>query len=83
MRISGTAASLAGLEQGLESDEPTYTDHAIARLLLIHSVIISVGGIPLLYLGDEILWHIGSEFKPLDQETLLKVRKNSPFCGIL
>jgi amylosucrase len=54
MRISGTAASLAGLEQALELEGDLFTDYAVARLLLIHSVIMSVGGIPLIYLGDEI-----------------------------
>jgi len=54
MRISGSAASLAGLEQALEINNPLYIEHAQRRLLLLHSVIISAGGIPLLYLGDEI-----------------------------
>jgi glycosidase len=54
MRISGTAASLAGLEQALKLSNEVYIEHALARLLLIHSVILSAGGIPLLYLGDEI-----------------------------
>ncbi|MEY2847498.1 MAG: hypothetical protein RI885_163 [Actinomycetota bacterium] len=45
-RISGTTASLAGLEQG----DP----HAIARIVLAHSIVLSTGGIPLLYLGDEV-----------------------------
>jgi len=54
MRISGTAASLAGLEQASELEASLFVDHAVARLLLIHSVIMSVGGIPLIYLGDEI-----------------------------
>lgn len=54
MRISGTAASLAGLELALEQGDPEPIDHAIKRLLLLHSIVISVTGIPLLYLGDEI-----------------------------
>lgn len=54
MRISGMAASLAGLEQAMEINNPLYIEHALRRLLLIHSVIISVSGIPLIYLGDEI-----------------------------
>ncbi len=54
MRISGTAASLAGLEQALKLGNEIYIEHALARLLLLHSVILSAGGIPLLYLGDEI-----------------------------
>ena len=45
-RISGTTASLCGLE-----DDP---DHAVERILLAHSVAFSTGGIPLLYLGDEV-----------------------------
>lgn len=45
-RISGTAASLCGLEQG----DP----HAVARLLLLYAVALSSGGIPLIYLGDEV-----------------------------
>ena len=45
-RISGTCGSLCGLEQG----DP----HAVDRILLLHSVAMSTGGIPLLYLGDEV-----------------------------
>ena len=54
MRISGMAASLAGLEQSLETGNAWHQELALRRLELIHSVIISVGGIPLIYLGDEI-----------------------------
>lgn len=54
MRISGMAASLAGLEQGLERDNALFIEHARRRLVLIHGVILSAGGIPLIYLGDEI-----------------------------
>ncbi|MBZ0275617.1 MAG: amylosucrase, partial [Anaerolineae bacterium] len=54
MRISGTAASLAGLEQALKLNAAAHIEHSLRRLLLIHSVILSVGGIPLIYLGDEI-----------------------------
>ncbi len=55
MRISGMAASLAGLEQAQEDgDNAEHQEFALRRLELIHSVIISAGGIPLIYLGDEI-----------------------------
>ena len=54
MRISGTTASLAGIEKALKLDDAAYLDTAIRRVIMIHSVILSVGGIPLLYLGDEI-----------------------------
>ncbi len=54
MRISGMCASLAGLEQAGISGEPTDRELALRRIALIHSVILSAGGIPLIYLGDEI-----------------------------
>jgi amylosucrase len=45
-RISGTTASLCGLEDA--------SAEAVERILLAHSVAFSTGGIPLLYLGDEV-----------------------------
>lgn len=45
-RISGTCASLCGLEQG--------DMFAVARHLLLHGVALSTGGVPVLYLGDEV-----------------------------
>lgn len=54
MRICGTAASLAGLEQAIEHNDPINRENALRRLLMIHSIIISAGGIPLIYIGDEI-----------------------------
>lgn len=53
MRISGTMASLAGLEQAIERDDPLLKEMAIRRINLLHSIILSIGGIPLLYLGEE------------------------------
>lgn len=53
-RISGTAASLAGLEQALESDDPARVDDALGRLLLLHTLMLGFGGVPLLYMGDEL-----------------------------
>src|SRR5262249_13380494 len=54
MRISGTTASLVGLELALTSGDETDIENALRRILLIHAIILSVGGIPLIYLGDEI-----------------------------
>ena len=45
-RISGTTASLAGLESGQEG--------ALERILAAYSIAMSTGGIPLIYLGDEV-----------------------------
>lgn len=53
-RISGTCASLAGLEKAIHEETEREVELALRRILLIHSVIISIGGIPLIYLGDEI-----------------------------
>jgi glycosidase len=53
-RISGTCASLAGLEKALKDETSAEVDLAIRRILLIHSVILTIGGIPLIYLNDEV-----------------------------
>ena len=53
-RISGTGASLAGLEKALHEETEAEVELALRRILLIHGVILMVGGLPLLYLGDEI-----------------------------
>jgi len=56
-RISGMCASLAGLEQAIaiENGHPSVlTEMALRRILLLHGVILSFGGVPLIYLGDEV-----------------------------
>jgi amylosucrase/maltose alpha-D-glucosyltransferase/alpha-amylase len=53
-RVSGTCASLAGLEQAVESEDESLIDLAIRRIHLLHGIIITIGGIPVLYLGDEL-----------------------------
>ena len=53
-RISGSLASLAGLEVALENGDPGEIDDAIKITILLHGMIMSFGGIPLLYYGDEI-----------------------------
>ncbi len=45
-RISGSLASLAGFEAG----DPG----AVARILLAHAVILSFGGLPVIWMGDEV-----------------------------
>jgi glycosidase len=52
-RISGTCASLAGLEQAKMHRSEKEKSLAIQRVCLIHAVIMTIGGIPLIYLGDE------------------------------
>lgn len=53
-RISGSLASLVGLEAALDSDNQAEIDDAVNTILLLHGMIMSFGGIPLLYYGDEI-----------------------------
>ncbi len=53
-RISGTSASLAGLERAEQEGEQIAIERAIDRILLGHALIASFGGIPLIYMGDEI-----------------------------
>jgi len=53
-RISGSLASLAGLESAIESGDEVAIQESIDIILLLHSMIMSFGGIPLLYYGDEI-----------------------------
>jgi amylosucrase len=53
-RIAGTLASLAGLESARENGDPVAIDESIDLILMLHSLILSFGGIPLLYYGDEI-----------------------------
>ncbi len=53
-RISGSLASLAGLETALEGGDETGVDRSIDQILLLHSLIMSFGGIPLIYYGDEL-----------------------------
>lgn len=53
-RISGSLASLAGLERGLYENNQALIDLSVRRIIMLHSIIISYGGIPLLYAGDEL-----------------------------
>jgi len=53
-RISGTCASLAGLEKAIKEEGAHEVELAIRRILLIHGIILTSGGVPLIYLGDEI-----------------------------
>jgi amylosucrase len=53
-RISGTFASLAGLEAAQAAGDPVLVDRAVDRILMGHALIAAWGGIPLVYMGDEI-----------------------------
>jgi amylosucrase len=51
-RTSGTAASLAGLESA--DGDPLAVELAIRRILLLHAMSFAHGGLPLIYMGDEL-----------------------------
>lgn len=53
-RISGALASLAGLETALANNDQPAVDNAILTIVLLHNLIMSFGGIPLLYYGDSV-----------------------------
>ena len=53
-RISGTAASLIGIEAALASGDEPHLDLAIRRLLLAYQIVYGFGGLPLVYMGDEL-----------------------------
>ncbi len=53
-RISGSLASLVGLEHALGTGDHHAIADSIKLILLLHGMILSFGGIPLLYYGDEL-----------------------------
>lgn len=63
MRVSGTMASLAGLEQALVSEDPRLLEMALRRIRMLYGVLCSIGGIPLIFLGEE--WGILNDYNYL------------------
>lgn len=53
-RISGSLASLAGLEKARKANDDREIALAEKRVLLLHAFILSYVGIPMLYMGDEL-----------------------------
>ncbi len=53
-RISGTAASLAGVEAALSGNDPAHLDLTVQRLLLAYRIVLGFGGLPLIWMGDEL-----------------------------
>jgi len=55
-RLSGTSASLLGLEAALAEENEEEADLAIRRLLLLYGIVMTFGGIPIVYYGDEVAY---------------------------
>lgn len=53
-RITGSTASLLGLEKGLQENDKALMDEAVSKIIMLHSIVLSFGGIPMVYAGDEI-----------------------------
>lgn len=53
-RISGTLASLCGLEKALDSKNEAELELAIRRILLMQACSFFIGGVPMLFYGDEL-----------------------------
>ena len=53
-RISGMAASLAGLESALERGDELDAEVAVRRLLVLYAVAFAHRGLPVIYMGDEL-----------------------------
>ncbi|TVR31159.1 MAG: amylosucrase, partial [Balneolaceae bacterium] len=64
MRICGSSASLTGLEKAMESGDEAETELSIKRMQLLYGIAYSIGGIPLLYLGDE--WGVLNDYSYRD-----------------
>lgn len=53
-RITGSAASLLGLEKALADKDPEAVTVALSKILLLHGLVLAYGGIPMIYAGDEL-----------------------------
>ncbi|MFP4352019.1 MAG: amylosucrase [Puniceicoccaceae bacterium] len=53
MRICGTMASLAGLEEAVVANDPVLLDMALRRIRMAYGVLCAAAGMPLIFLGEE------------------------------
>lgn len=53
-RVVGTTASLCGLGRAIAMGDDEERELSVRRILLMHGVTFTIGGIPLIYLGEEI-----------------------------
>tara|TARA_R100000027_G_scaffold20938_1_gene15133 strand:- start:9213 stop:11171 length:1959 start_codon:yes stop_codon:yes gene_type:complete len=60
MRICGTMASLAGLEEATTEEDPLLLETAIRRMKMVYGVMCAATGIPLVFLGEE--WGILNDY---------------------
>ncbi|MDH3697801.1 MAG: alpha-amylase family glycosyl hydrolase [Flavobacteriaceae bacterium] len=53
-RIVGNTASLVGLEKAREEKNDPLKKQALDKIVMLHGIMLSYGGIPMLYAGDEL-----------------------------
>ena len=53
-RISGNTASLCGLETSLKRKDKDQIQKALDKILMLHGIILTLGGLPMIFSGDEI-----------------------------
>lgn len=80
-RISGSMAALCGLEKALNENNEREIKFAIKRINLQHAVILSLGGLPMIYSGDEVALpnnyeYLNDESKKYDNRWLHRSKMN-------
>jgi len=55
-RISGSLASLCGLEKAIEWNNETEIENALRKIILMQAQSMFMGGIPMLFYGDELAY---------------------------
>jgi amylosucrase len=53
-RTCGMTATLSGVAAGLQAGAPDLVEQGIARLLLLYALAFGFGGVPMIYMGDEL-----------------------------
>ena len=53
-RVAGQLASLVGLEKAIEAQDEEEITRSINRIMMLHAIIFSIGGVPVMYMGDEL-----------------------------
>ncbi len=53
-RTSGMTSTLAGVAAALTGDDANDLDLAVQRMLLVYGIVFGYGGIPVIYMGDEL-----------------------------
>jgi amylosucrase len=69
-RISGTCAALCGISEARERGDAAALDAGIRRHVLLHAVAFAWGGVPLLYMGDELA--LDNDMSYLDDPALAR-----------